>query len=106
MQETNKKVSFTIRVNAQTKKKADQVAESLGISLTAAINMFVEQFAREKGMPFTPTANLHEHTYSEAELELMFVDLLKQRVKNAIDQPGLPGADLTARYVQHRTERD
>ncbi|KRK87224.1 hypothetical protein FC99_GL001048 [Levilactobacillus koreensis JCM 16448] len=37
------------------KQKAEQVANSLGIDLTGAVNMFISQMIKENGMPFKPT---------------------------------------------------
>lgn len=47
-------VSFRTRV--LLKRKAEAVFEDLGISTSAAINMFFAQVVREKGMPFRPSA--------------------------------------------------
>lgn len=47
-------VSF--RTRQVLKKKAEAVFDDLGISMSAAINMFLSQTVREKGLPFQPNA--------------------------------------------------
>lgn len=47
-------VSF--RTRQVLKKKAEAIFEDMGISTSAAINMFLSQTVREKGLPFQPSA--------------------------------------------------
>ncbi|MDR3241109.1 MAG: type II toxin-antitoxin system RelB/DinJ family antitoxin [Lactobacillaceae bacterium] len=79
MENVIRKTSFTIRVNSATKQKADEIAENMGITLTAAINMFVEQFTRQGGMPFTPTTKVVPQ-YNLDELDPEFINVLVDRV--------------------------
>lgn len=51
------KTRLTIRMDLDRKQKAEQVANSLGIDLTGAVNMFISQMIKENGMPFKPTSN-------------------------------------------------
>ncbi len=44
--------SMNFKTDASTKKKFNQVAEKLGISSSALLNMFVTRVAREQGVPF------------------------------------------------------
>jgi addiction module RelB/DinJ family antitoxin len=55
MQNTPKKEIFNVRVDRNIKAQAELVAETMGISLASAVNMFLSQFAHDGGMPFTPT---------------------------------------------------
>ena len=66
-QKPAKKVSATemrslvcFRTKQLTKRKAEKVFNDMGISMSAALNMFLTQVARDKGMPFTPTAQKKE----------------------------------------------
>lgn len=88
------KTTFTVRVNSETKKKADEVASNLGITLTAAINLFVEQFVREEGMPFRPTTKTT--VYSESDLSPAFVKDLKNQLRVAEDEPGYTVSQVSA----------
>lgn len=47
-------VSF--RTEKLLKEKAEAVFSDLGISTSAAINMFLKQVVRERGLPFQPSA--------------------------------------------------
>lgn len=47
-------VSF--RTEKMLKEKAETVFSDLGVSMSAAINMFLRQAVRENGLPFLPSA--------------------------------------------------
>lgn len=49
--------NINIRVNEETKKQAEIVFEELGMSLSAAINIFLKQSIRENGIPFAVKIN-------------------------------------------------
>lgn len=49
-------VTSTYRVDADLKKQAAELYESLGMNLNTAINVFLRQSVREQRMPFTPSA--------------------------------------------------
>ena len=46
-------VSF--RIDSKLKNEATELFESMGLTLTAAFNIFLRQAVREKGMPFSIT---------------------------------------------------
>lgn len=46
-------VSF--RIDSKLKNEATELFESMGLTLTAAFNIFLRQAVREKGMPFAVT---------------------------------------------------
>lgn len=47
-------VSF--RVDKLMKKKAESLFGEMGLTMSAALNMFLAQAVRERGMPFQPNA--------------------------------------------------
>lgn len=55
-----KMTTVSFRTRQVLKKKAEAVFEDMGISTSAAINMFLTQVVREKGMPFQPSAKKAE----------------------------------------------
>ena len=57
---TEVKSLVCFRTKQLTKKKAEKVFDDLGISMSGALNMFLTQVARDKGLPFTPTAQKKE----------------------------------------------
>ena len=48
----NKSTTYTFRVNPEIKQEASDLFESLGITLSDAINLFLHQAIREGGIPF------------------------------------------------------
>lgn len=49
---------LNIKVDKTTKEKAQKVFEELGINLTSAINLFLNQSVIEGGLPFKPSTKL------------------------------------------------
>lgn len=47
--------TITIRVSPTTKHKAQQVFESIGMTTSSAINIFLKQVIKNQGLPFNPT---------------------------------------------------
>ena len=48
----NKSTTYTFRVNPEIKQEDSDLFESLGITLSDAINLFLHQAIREGGIPF------------------------------------------------------
>ena len=48
----NKSTTFTFRLNPEVKQEASDLFESLGITLSDAINLFLHQAVREGAIPF------------------------------------------------------
>lgn len=44
--------NFSIRMDAEVKKQCEEIYSQLGMSLTTAINVFLRQSIRSKGLPF------------------------------------------------------
>lgn len=59
-----KMTTVSFRTRQVLKKKAEAVFEDMGISTSAAINMFLTQVVREKGMPFQPSAKKTDNVVS------------------------------------------
>lgn len=55
MTKKSEQVLVTIRMDPDQKKKAEQVANDMGIDLTTAVNLFISQMIKENGLPFKPT---------------------------------------------------
>ena len=60
-------VSF--RTEKLLKEKAEAVFSDLGVSTSAAINMFLKQVVRERGLPFQPSAKHGEEHVSNTKLK-------------------------------------
>lgn len=48
---------INLRVDDDVKKGAEQAFEDIGLSMTAAINVFLKKVARERRIPFELTAD-------------------------------------------------
>jgi len=42
----------TIRIDSKLKEEANEVFDELGLSLSAAVNIFLKAVVREQGIPF------------------------------------------------------
>ena len=47
-----KDINFTFRMNKQLKKEAEELFSELGLTLSAALTLFLKQSIREQGIPF------------------------------------------------------
>ena len=45
-------VNTSIKIDEETKREAQKLFKDLGLSLSTAINIFLKQAIREKGIPF------------------------------------------------------
>lgn len=46
------KTTMNLRVDASLKKDAEKVIDELGLSMSAAITIYLKMIVREKGLPF------------------------------------------------------
>ncbi|WP_373891718.1 type II toxin-antitoxin system RelB/DinJ family antitoxin [Weissella confusa] len=97
------KTAFTLRINSDTKTKADELAERMGISLTSAINLCVEQFVHDGGFPFQPTTK-ENHPLSEKDIDPKFMAELIQLVEDAKKKPGLSTSEIETMFEERRKE--
>ncbi|MEZ7577997.1 type II toxin-antitoxin system RelB/DinJ family antitoxin [Veillonella sp. 27098_8_77] len=58
--------NLNIRTDKTIKEQADQIYSELGLSMTAAINMFLRATIRTNGIPFSLTLNEPNQTTIEA----------------------------------------
>jgi len=62
------KTEINIQIDEDLKKEATELFDSLGMSLPAAINIFLKQSVREKGLPFELKFNKEtQQAFLEAE---------------------------------------
>ena len=57
---TEVRSTVVFRTRQVTKKKAEKIFGDMGISMSAALNMFLNQVVRDKGLPFIPTTQRKE----------------------------------------------
>ena len=49
--------TVNVRIEEKTKRAASKTLASLGLDMSTAVKMFLNQVVAEKGLPFTPTQN-------------------------------------------------
>lgn len=86
----NKTANLYARIEPDVKEQAESVLETLGISVSSAINMFYKQIILQQGIPFDvklPKAPENSAKWSkdrfDAELEKGYNDMLKGRTRPA-----------------------
>ena len=68
-------ISVTVRMDRALKDAADELFDELGLSLSAAVNMFVRQSVRDRELPFTPRLRPNEETLAAMrEAESLLAD--------------------------------
>ena len=50
--------TLNIRIEAKVKTKANKTLSALGLDMSSAVKLFLNQVITENGLPFTPTKNL------------------------------------------------
>lgn len=61
-------VNVNFKLDAETKKNMEQVCSELGLSLSAAFNVFAKKVAREKRIPFDLSV---DPFYSESNIRYL-----------------------------------
>lgn len=51
-----KMINVNIRVDQEVKKEAEILFEEMGVNMSSAVNMFLRQVIRTRGIPFEVTA--------------------------------------------------
>lgn len=70
-QAMTKMTTVSFRTKVLLKKKAESVFDDMGITTSAAINMFLAQVVRDKGLPFTPNTQRKTEPSAQPKSEQM-----------------------------------
>ena len=71
-----KDATVQVRINSEIKKTVEEIYARTGMTLTDAINTFIQQSINVEGLPFLVTQNSREALKEQALAKLMF-DLKK-----------------------------
>ena len=71
---------ISIRLEEKTKKAAVETLESLGLDMSTAVKMFLQQVVVEQGLPFTPSQN---PAFLAAKWDAQVADALKNSPRYA-----------------------
>ena len=66
-----KTATFQMRINPEIKEKAEEIFGNCGMTLTDAINVFLQQSMNVEGLPFLVTQSSDEALRSAAIAQLM-----------------------------------
>ena len=86
--------TISTRVEDNVKKGAEEVADAIGIPLSAAINVFLKRFIANNGFPFDVTAQSKKQMQPTIDL-----DFLDASVKSAIADPNNLGLSHQFTYL-------
>lgn len=79
--------NINIRIDTKTKKEAEELFKDLGLNTSTAINLFLKQCIRDKGVPFYITKNgFNDETMSAlSEADDMIMNPTKYKSYNNMD---------------------
>lgn len=63
---------ISARIDEKTKEEAENIADAIGVSLSTAINIFINRFVAEKGFPFQvsePEKRQNRPLFTKEDLE-------------------------------------
>lgn len=69
---------ISIRLEEKTKQAASKTLESLGLDMSTAVKMFLQQVVAEQGLPFTPSQN---PVFLAAKWDAQVADALKNSTR-------------------------
>ena len=82
-------ITISARIDEQTKDSAEEIANNIGLSLSAAINIFLKRFVTEQGFPFDVRLKNMPKNFTEMTAEEIS-DLVNQRIAQSSDVAKLP----------------
>ena len=81
--------NVSARVDDELKKRADLIAENIGITLSSAIGIFLKRFVAEQGFPFdVKVVNRSVSEMTDQEIS----ELVKLGIKRGKTVPTLPAS--------------
>ena len=74
---------ISVRYNDASKARAEAIADSIGISLSGAINIFLNRFIAERGFPFDVTAPKEDNAlFKDKDVNAMFLEAIKESTRH------------------------
>lgn len=77
------------RIDEQTKIEAERIANTIGLSLSTAINVFLNRFVAEQGFPFGVTVPKQQALAFDKAL---FENQINESIKNRANAPSIPSS--------------
>ena len=92
-----KDATFQVRINSEIKKTVEEIYARTGMTLTDAINTFIQQSINVEGLPFLVTQNSREALKEQALAKLMFD--LKKAEERADKEGWIEAEDLEREFT-------
>ena len=89
-----KSATFQMRINPEVKKQAESVFSTYGLTLTDAVNIFIQQSLNEQGIPFLLSPENTEFMKAKATDRLMLE--LQKGLDSVSDEDWISEADAYA----------
>lgn len=89
--------SFQMRINPEIKKRAEDIYANCGMTLTDAINIFIQQSINVEGLPFLVTQSSKEALREQATALLM-AELKKGEESIQNDSDWISEEDMLAEF--------
>ena len=89
--------TFQMRINAEVKSQAEKIFAQCGMTLTDAVNVFLQQSLNAGGMPFLITSDSREALYNQAIVKLK-AEIQKGRDSVRTDSDWVSEEEMRARF--------
>ncbi len=85
---------ISARVDDNLKQQAEKIANSIGVSLSTAINIFLTRFIAEEGFPFNVTVpSKAQPVFQKDDLETLLNELIKKNNSENLSSSYLDPSD-------------
>lgn len=96
-----KTTSFQMRINPEIKKRAEDIYANCGMTLTDAINIFIQQSINIEGLPFLVTQSSKEALREQA-ITLLMAELKKGEDSVRSDDDWVSEEEMLAEFGGHQ----
>lgn len=92
-----KTATFQMRINPQIKEKVEDIYAHCGLTLTDAINIFIQQSINMEGLPLLVTQNSKDAIREQA-INMLMTELRKGELSAANPQDWISEEDMLAEF--------
>ena len=96
-----KTASFQMRINPEIKQRAEDIYANCGMTLTDAINIFIQQSINVEGLPFLVTQSSKEALREQA-ITLLMAELKKGEDSVRSDADWVSEEEMLAEFGRHQ----
>lgn len=69
--------TINIRMDSELKREMDEISSDIGLTTTAAFNVFARQFVAHRGFPFAVTAPVPTEREFAAKMDSIYLSMLE-----------------------------